>query len=318
MISCVSVSFDEGVTQIPLRYTALTSILNRCEVSGDGIKKLFLADKVYFAKHVNRYLSLKENAKRQMLALVQEDKLSALHSNAYTPIEQTEVFALVEDFLKNFDNARFLTAEWSWEQTQAMYEIHDSDLLAVYRKLLQKHFPGKKDCAVRMRAISSDVAEAAVRFNTFLLVGELALPLNGSVSVKHMGKVTIDTVQSKMKGIFASFEASCRSLAGLADIPVRYKKNAMIKIFTDLHIPQRYAAEICERYDNSLTNALDVYTSLAEVLVEMKGKVSASALLSYEEALSRVITYPRHRWNAFDIPGVVAWGAASKSLAKTA
>ena len=50
----------------------------------------------------------------------------------------------------------------------------------------------------------------------------------------------------------------------------------------------------------------------------MKGKVSASALLSYEEALSRVITYPRHRWNAFDIPGVVAWGAASKSLAKTA
>ena len=34
--SCVSVSFDEGVTQIPLRYTALTSILNRCEVSGDG------------------------------------------------------------------------------------------------------------------------------------------------------------------------------------------------------------------------------------------------------------------------------------------
>ena len=41
-------------------------------------------------------------------------------------------------------------------------------------------------------------------------------------------------------------------------------------------------------------------------------------LLSYEEALSRVITYPRHRWNAFDIPGVVAWGAASKSLAKTA
>ena len=171
---------------------------------------------------------------------------------------------------------------------------------------------------MRMRAISSDVAEAAVRFNTFLLVGELALPLNGSVSVKHMGKVTIDTVQSKMKGIFASFEASCRSLGGLADIPVRYKKNAMIKIFTDLHIPQRYAAEICERYDNSLTNALDVYTSLAEVLVEMKGKVSASALLSYEEALSRVITYPRHRWNAFDIPGVVAWGAASKSLAKTA
>ena len=40
--SCVSVSFDEGVTQIPLRYTALTSILNRCEVSGDGIKKLFV------------------------------------------------------------------------------------------------------------------------------------------------------------------------------------------------------------------------------------------------------------------------------------
>ena len=134
--SCVSVSFDEGVTQIPLRYTALTSILNRCEVSGDGIKKLFLADKVYFAKHVNRYLSLKENAKRQMLALVQDGKLSAIHSNAYTPIEQTEVFALVENYLKDYDDAQFLTAEWSWEQTQAMYEIHDSDLLKVNKYVL--------------------------------------------------------------------------------------------------------------------------------------------------------------------------------------
>ncbi len=316
--SCVTVSFDEGSTQVPLRYTALTSILNRCEISGDGIKKLFLSDKEYFAKHLNRYLSLKDNAKRQMLALVQDGKLSALHSKAYTPINQVDVFDLVEDYLQDFDNVEFLTAEWSWEQTQAVYEIRDNDFLSVYRKLLKKHFPGKKDCAVRMRAISSDVAEAAVRFNTFLLVGGLSLPLNGSISVKHMGKVTIETVQEKMKGVFSSFEASCRSLAGLADIPIRHKKNAMIKIFTDLHIPQRYAAESCERYDNTLTNALDIYTSLAEVLIAMKGKVAASSLLSYEEALARVITYPRNRWSSFDIPGVVAWGAASKALSKIA
>lgn len=70
----------------------------------------------------------------------------------------------------------------------------------------------------------------------------------------------------------------------MADIAVRFKKNAMIRIFTDLHIPQKYAAEICEQYDNLPTNALDVYTSLAEVLPAMKGKVSPSALLSYEES----------------------------------
>ena len=57
--SCVTVSFDEDGSPVPLRYTALTSILNRCEISGDGIKKLFLSDKEYFAKHLNRYLSLK-------------------------------------------------------------------------------------------------------------------------------------------------------------------------------------------------------------------------------------------------------------------
>lgn len=315
---CVTVSFDEGSTQVPLRYTALPSLLNRCEVSGDGIKKLFLADKERFAEHLNRYMSLKDKAKRQMLALVQDGKLSALHSNAYTPIEQSDIFALVEEYLNDFDNAKFINAEWSWEQTQALYEIQDNALLAVYRRLLQKHFPGKKDCTVQMRAISSDVAEAAVRFNTFLLIGSLSLPLGGSVSVKHMGKVTIETVQEKMKGLFTSFEASCRSLAGLADIPVSHKKNAMIKIFTDLHIPQRYAAEICERYDNTMTNALDVYTSMADVLSVMKGKVTSSALLSYEESLARVITYPRNKWSSIDIPGVVAWGAASKTLSKIA
>jgi len=316
--SCVNVSFDEGKNAIPLRYTALNSILNRCEVSGDGIKKLFLADKERFAEHLNRYLSLKESSKRQMLALVQDGMLSALHSSAYTPIEQTEVFALVEAYLDEFDDVQFLSAEWSWEQTQASYEIQDSAMTAVYRRLLQKHFPGKNHCAVRLRANSSDVAEAAVRFHTYLLVGRMELPLTGSVSVKHIGKVSMDTVESKLKNAFSSFEASCRSLAGMADIAVRFKKNAMIRIFTDLHIPQKYAAEICEQYDNLPTNALDVYTSLAAVLPAMKGKVSPSALLSYEESLARVITYPRNRWNSFDIPGVVAWGAAAKTLSKIA
>ena len=37
-----------------------------------------------------------------------DGKLSALHSKAYTPINQVDVFDLVEDYLQDFDNYQVL------------------------------------------------------------------------------------------------------------------------------------------------------------------------------------------------------------------
>lgn len=309
--SAVSFSRNYGITSIPLRYTALGSILQRAECFGNGIKRLFLADKAKFAAHLNDYISLKEKDKRQskMLALIQDGKLSALHSGTYTPIKMSSVFELVDDFVNEFEKCSFLGGKWSWENCQAEYRINDTKLDKVYTSLIGKYITFKT-IHIELLALSSDVAEAAVRFYPRFILDGHYVPLTCGAAVKHVGKVSIDTVEERLGDVFKSFEASCRSLAALGDIFLNNKKNVMIKAFSKLNIPQKYAAEVANKYSNSPTTALDVYTSMCAVLGELKSsKLSDTTVLNYEEQLSKLITYNRNAWLRFDVPGEVYWNA---------
>lgn len=310
---CVQVSFDYGFSPIPLRYTALTSILSRAECFGNGIKRLFLANKRKFAEHINDYLSLKEGRKQKMLALIQDNKLSALHSGSYTPIAMSNIFKCVDSFISEFEDVEFKYGIWSWESTEVSYEIEDVELRRIYTDLLSKYIPSVKDCSVELIAMSSDVAETAVHFYPCLVTAHsVKLPLSGGVSVKHIGKVTLETVENRLNAVFSSFEASCRSLAALGDISIYNKKNAMIKAFSSLNIPQKYASDICEKYYNTKTTALDVYISMCEVISVMKGELSNTSVLNYEEVLAKLVTYNKSNWSRFDIAGTVTWNAKQK------
>ena len=309
--SAVSFSRNYGITSIPLRYTALGSILQRAECFGNGIKRLFLADKAKFAAHLNDYISLKEKDKRQskMLALIQDGKLSALHSGTYTPIKMSSVFELVDDFVNEFEKCSFLGGKWSWENCQAEYRINDTKLDKVYTSLIGKYITFQT-LNIELLALSSDVAEAAVRFYPRFIIDGHNVPLTGGAAVKHVGKVSIDTVEERLGDVFKSFEASCRSLAALGEIKLKNKKNAMIKAFSKLNIPQKYAAEVANKYSNTPTTALDVYTSMCAVLGALKlSKLSDTTVLNYEEQLSKLLTYNRNAWIRFDVPGEVSWNA---------
>ena len=77
-----------------------------------------------------------------------------------------------------------------------------------------------------------------------------------------------------------------------------------------MNIPQKYAAEVANKYSNTPTTALDVYTSMCAVLGELKlSKLSDTTVLNYEEQLSKLITYNRNAWLRFDVPGEVSWNA---------
>lgn len=305
---CVTFSKNLGITSIPLRYTALQSILARAECYGNGIKELFLANKEKFAEHINDYLSLKKGRKVNMLALVQEGKLSALHSGVYQPVSIKGVFDIVNNFVDEFENTEFVEANWSWESTQALYRITDAKMLKTYTSLIEKYMQFKS-IKIELQAISSDVAESAVRFYPRFVLDGYIVPIFGGSSIKHIGKVDLDTVDAKLYDVYKSFEASCRNLTALGDITINNKKNVMIKAFSKLNIPQKYAADICENYGNTPATALNVYMSMCDVLRAMKGNLPDTTVLNYEEQLTKLITYNRPSWNRLDVPGNVSWNA---------
>ena len=311
----VNVSFDYGYTKMPLRHTALNSILARADVSGRGVKRLFDSDKEKFCRHLNDYFDVKPESRKIMLALIQDDKLSALHSGNYARIPLTEIFYEINEYLKeNYDGVTHLASYWSWEYTEARYEIRDEYFSKVYTDLLSKYF-SDSDFAVQLRVISSDVSESAVRVYPYVLNGSRIIPLAGTTTTRHYGnEANISKVKEGFGESFIKFEASCRSLAALADVSINNQKNTMIKAFTWLRIPQKYASDLCEKYDNGyLTNALSVYTAMSEVLDSFKAKgMSDSEILRYEEQLCKMLTINERKWKSFDVSGVVAWNAKDK------
>lgn len=311
--NCVTISFNNGWTARPLRNTCLNSLLQRAEVAGTAIKKLFIADPNKFSSHLNTYLRLKDEKRKAMKALVQEGKVSAVHSAGYAVIPMPQIFEMTADYMADtLEDSSFIGGEWSWEMSTALYRVEDRRLLQAYSNLLGKYFQFK-EISVSLRATSSDVAENAVRFSPRLVIDGVTIPLSADASVRHYGDdADIDMVADKLAGVFTSFSASCRVLSALADLSIQNTKNTMIKVFSKLAIPQKYAAEVVEHYDNTASNALLVYTGMCRVLNNMKAAgLEAAQLVMYEDLLAKVITFNATMWRNFDIPGTVSWNAKS-------
>ena len=128
------------------------------------------------------------------------------------------------------------------------------------------------------------------------------IPLAGTTATRHYGEANLSNVINNIKKTFISFEASCRSFAGLKDIK--------IKAFTALRIPQKYAIPVTEPYNNTPSNALDIYIAMCDCLEYMKkAEIDKESVMRYEEILSKLVTYNVSKWKDMDIPGNVAWVA---------
>lgn len=304
----IGIKIDEEPV-IPLRSTSISTLITRADVSGKGIQRLFDADKLLFCKHINSYYLLKPKKRKDCLALVQDGKLSALHSGSYSIIPLKGVFQSIEEyFADNFESYSLQNAYWSWEYSETNYLIEDEYFKKVYNTLSSKYFDGESK--VKLRCISSDVAEAAVRIYPYILVGNKAVPLAGTTATRHYGEANLSDVIKNISKAFVGFEASCRSLNGLADVKISHTKNCMIKAYTALRIPQKYAAPIAEKYENTSSDALSIYISMCECLEYMKKSgLDKASIMKYEEVLSKLITYNVIKWKEMDIPGNVAWAA---------
>lgn len=307
----VSVSFDEGYTNIPFRKTALTSVMARADVTGKGLQRLFEADKEKFCEHINFYYTLKPKNKTEMLALIQDDKLSALHSGNYSIIPMSAVFDTVIDGLNDkCDSYKIKSCYWSWELSKIDVEITDRYFNSVYQQFLSKYL-GNNEIKVHLKVISSDVADSAVRIVPYVIINDSStLPLAGITATRHYGNANISAVMKGFDKAYPAYEASCRQLGALADVKIVHKRNAMIKAFTYLRIPQRYASALCEKYDNiTPSNALDVYLSMSEVFNIMQGKLKELDIMKYQETLTKLISQSKAQWENYDVAGEVTWKA---------
>ena len=139
--------------------TSINTLITRADVSGKGIQRVFDERKDLFCEHLNAYYALKPKKRKDCLALIQDGKLSALHSGSYAIIPHKGIFEAIENYFEDsFSKYTLRSAYWSWGYSEVDYSIQDKYFEDVYNKLSSKYFEGSSK--IRLRCISSDVAEA--------------------------------------------------------------------------------------------------------------------------------------------------------------
>ena len=293
-----------------LRECGYYSIINRCNVSGKGMKDVFISAPTVFADVVSSIMRSRKCSKLKLL--VQGDKVSAVHSSSYTPISMCKVFENALNMCcTRFTVVNFAVAYWSWNVSSMNLHINDTTLEEVYFDLLLKHFKKVKAIKMGLSLYSSDTAENSLTAVPYLDFDGTRLPLAGKAKQHHKGEVTEETCEKAINKAFIQYQASMRSLATLAEFNIKHIKNACVKAFVMLKIPHKYCIEITEAIDGTKQGtALDVYTELCKCfsLMEKKG-LKRDTIFRYEEIISSLISLPKIRWEELDVAGTVAYSA---------
>ena len=149
------------------------------------------------------------------------------------------------------------------------------------------------------------------------------IPLAGTTATMHYGEANLSDVINNIKKTFISFEANWRkSDSSLIETgndafsgsngerKSRESKKTASKGSARQRIPQKYAIPVTEPYNNTPSNALDIYIAMCDCLEYMKkAEIDKESVMRYEEILSKLVTYNVSKWKDMDIPGNVAWVA---------
>ena len=131
----IGITIDDEPT-IPLRSTSINTLITRADVSGKGIQRVFDERNDLFCEHLNAYYALKPKKRKDCLALIQDGKLSALHSGSYAIIPLKGIFEAIENYFEDsFSKYTLRSAYWSWGYSEVDYSIQDKYFEDVYNKL---------------------------------------------------------------------------------------------------------------------------------------------------------------------------------------
>lgn len=303
---------SEQVVYLPLRDSAVRSMLERAKISGFSLQKLDTLDLCFI---LNKCFELYES---EALVLIRNEKISACHSDGYAILPVDELLeTLVESLENKYGQVKFVEGYASHSFTTARFELPGAQnaLLGSYAAKLKKlgHTKLAANLVPAVQFSTSDTGVSCARCSA-LLTGNGASPISigSALEVEHKGKNSVTHFGTKVDMMFAQFGKSLEKLEKLMDIYVQYPISCMERVCKALKLPKKASLEAVAQFEfangDAPCTAHDIYLAMQEIpflyRTGSEGKVSEHTLFNTEESVARALSID---WEKHDIIKRVEW-----------
>ena len=277
----------------PLRYTAISPLLERAGLGGRSIRNVEeknmvdALDPTVKANIISTCLALyKENCK----VLFRDNKIATVRSSKYEVLSTNELLNELETALScEWADFEFVGSQVNHEFLSADFLLHDEDAEKTIKDILIGTNVENKEWKIGLTFVTSDVGNSTAKVSPFLCVlnndGKISykMPFTDGIGMKHSTGASITkwttNILPKVMPLISDLE---NVLEKMANTKIKNPGGCLRHLCMTLRLPKQISLDIAETFDNMYMTctAIDVYCQLIEILSEFEKKTVQSTQLT--------------------------------------
>lgn len=300
---------------IPLRYTAIRSLLDRAKIGGAsiyndipeaGIDVLPLDKKVEI---INTCLQLYT---AQAKILYRDEKASCIMSGQYAVLAEKEIIDAVENGMKeSFPKAAFQNGNVSHESFRAEYKLNADEIEEDILIALNDAGIGTENVHAMLGIFTSDIGSAAATVYSYLDVDGHRMYFGKPHAVKHIGKRTAEDIGRAIKKVYTMFENNAADMKLLAETQINNPSGCLRLIAKEFKLPKKIAMAVSyEMEENGVESctAYEIFWYLNEIVRRFEEeKKDVFRAMNLQETVSETV---KINFKRFDKP--FEWARATE------
>lgn len=248
-----------------------------------------------------------ENGGKSCKLLFRNEHICTALSESYRVYPFKNFLEAAEAELPKLGATTFESGDISEDYDEAVFQIDDFELEQKVSSAL-----GVPNAKLYVKLASGDTGQCAVSIYPMVKAGGDQALFGEPMKIKHDSpKCTDENVAKNLSAAFSSVQATAEMVEGLKAIPVKYIGGMFKRLAKAAGLPKKESLQMAEFLENSpQKDQFRVWWGLLQILNvwERNTNPSKAALLAKQEAVFRLITKTKGRFDAEDAP--FEWEAA--------
>lgn len=182
------------------------------------------------------------NPEKTLKMFFSGDKIRAIQSNKYAPLDQ---YVLIADLLKELktrmgkSNIKLECGSYCHSNTHLIFSILNDSIFKEYRKklLVSGIYNGKKIIPYVVFS-TSDAGMSSAKVSAGFKIGKEEIELGNILAVDHTRNNTTKTFNNNLKDLFTGYADLVGKMNKLMDIKIKYPLNTLKYLLADIEFPE--------------------------------------------------------------------------------
>ena len=268
-----------GNEEIPVRETALNTILSRMGVSGSTWKRMVDIELAECFKTLHQYLP------KHVSVMISDGCVNSMNSYKYVHLPMTEI---MESTLQTIQN--YCRDEIKCEVTTGF----DATIVRFNTDKKIKFNGSSRNLIITL--MNSESGESAVHYSAFLQNKQGGkIPFMSDITVEHRGDSTIESVEESLNAMDAAITKAIKAVRRLEKRYIAFPINTIKRVGKRIGLPEKYTNMVLSWAQNlSTCTAADIFEQFSLSLADVDNCVT---LDRYKNDVLKIVALD---WDTYD------------------